>query len=568
MPQLRPFPLLAVVLWPILALGQSSNGVLSGKVTAHADGHPLRALVTYRNVNNGATSYALSNALGLYSFPALQPGIYTVRADTPTQPFVSQEHTGIEITVGGQVEVNFVLEAKGGAAATPAGPTLTAGISPAPAPPSSASGNAALKGFISSTYGQDAEVPSAVLIALPVALAEALVGSLSTVIDERKITELPYSGRDVYTLLVMQPGVTSDSATGHGLGLAVDGQRVAGTNFLLDGVDNNDALLTGPSTSVSADAVEEYRMTTNNFSAEFGRATAFIANVITRTGSNAWHGSAYEFFNHDRLNANSFSDNFYGEPRTPFRFNQFGGTAGGPIRRDRLFFFASFERTYSSSQSFDQPSNVPGFQSPVYVPSAAFVAALPANSLARQVLTMLPPPQGQPLPGNPYVDQLTIHYPLLQHNTLFSGRADYGAPGGKNRFTTRYAFSQNTAPDFVDSVYPNSNATLVVRSQNAAFNYTRQMLGGVNELKLGWNRSRVSFDRPDPQIPTLTSADGVSLPGSSAAYGYSNQDGTGQVVEQFLRVARQAFAGLRLRRAVGQRQYAHLHRRGRPVCLQ
>ncbi len=533
--QVRAFDLgilaLAFCLCPCFLAAQSSNGVLSGKVTGRADGHPLRALMTYRNVNNGATSYALSNALGLYSFPALQPGIYTVRADTPTQPFVSQEQTGIEITVGGQIEVNFVLEAKGGAT-TPTGPTPGAGATAAPAPPSSASGTAALKGFISSTYGQDAEVPSAVLIALPVALAEALVGSLSTVIDERKITELPYSGRDVYTLLVMQPGVTSDSATGHGLGLAVDGQRVAGTNFLLDGVDNNDALLTGPSTSVSADAVEEYRMTTNNFSAEFGRATAFIANVITRTGSNAWHGSAYEFFNHDRLNANSFSDNFYGEPRTPFRFNQFGGTAGGPIHRDRLFFFASFERTYSSSQSFDQPSNVPGFQSPLYVPSAAFVASLPPNSLARQVLGIYPPPLGQPVPGKPYV-QLTIHYPLLQHNTLFSGRADYGAPGGKNRFTVRYAFSQNTAPDFVDSVYPNSNATLVVRAQNAAFNYTRQLLGGVNELKLGWNRSRVSFDRPDPQTPTLISLDDVSLPGSAAAYGYDNQDGTGHVVDNF-----------------------------------
>jgi hypothetical protein len=527
--------LVAQTFWPSVVAAQSSNGVLSGKVSAHSDSHPLRALVTYRNVNNGSTNYVLSNALGLYSFPALLPGTYTVRADTPTQPFVSQEHTGVEITVGGQVEVNFSLEAKSGAPAVSAGPTPSTSPSltlPAAASPS-ASATAALKGFISNTYGQDAEVPNAVVIALNAALTEALEGSLSTVIDEREITELPYSGRDVYTLLVMQPGVTSDSATGRGLGLAVDGQRVAGTNFLLDGVDNNDALLTGPSTSVSADAVQEYRMTTNNFSAEFGRATAFIANVITRTGSNAWHGSAYEFFNHDRLNANSFSDNFYGEPRTPFRYNDFGASAGGPIRHDRLFFFGSFERTYSSSQSFDQPSNVPGFQSPVYVPSAGFIAGLAPNSLAKQVLGMFPPPVGQMVPGNPYVDQLTIHYPLLQHNTLFSGRLDYGPPGGKNRITMRYAFSQNTAPDFVDSVYPNLNADLVVRSQNAAFNYTRQMLGGVNELKLGWNRSRVSFDRPDPQIPTLTSADGVSLPGSAAAYGYYNQDGTGELVDNF-----------------------------------
>src|ERR1035438_6689696 len=153
--------------------------------------------------------------------------------------------------------------------------------------------------------------------------------------------------------------------------------------------------------------------------------------------------------------------------------------------------------------------------------------------LARKVLGMFAPPAGTGLRARPCSDHLTIHYPLLQHNTLFSGRVDYGAPGGKNRFTMRYAFSQSTAPDFVESVYPGLNANLVVRSQNAAFNYTRQMLGGVNELKLGWNRSRVSFDRPDPQIPSLTSADGVSLPGSAAAYGYNNQDGTGELVDNF-----------------------------------
>ena len=100
---------------------QSSNGVLSGKVSAKADGHPVRALVTYRNASNNNTNYILSNALGFYSFPALPPGVYTVRADTPTQPFVSQEKDGIEITVGGQMVVDFSLEPKGGTAAVSVG---------------------------------------------------------------------------------------------------------------------------------------------------------------------------------------------------------------------------------------------------------------------------------------------------------------------------------------------------------------------------------------------------------------------------------------------------------------
>jgi hypothetical protein len=512
---------LALFLIPTALLGQSSNGVLSGSVVARSDGHPVRALVVYRNVNTGSTSYVLSNAQGHYSFPALLPGQYTVRVDAPTQGFLPQEQNGIELTVGGQVEANFSLAAK-------AGPSSTAVPVAAPTVPTTN----ATKGFIATVYGQDAEVPAATLIAIPAALTEALVGSLSYVIDAGKITELPYSARDVYTLLVMQPGVTSDSATGRGLGLAVNGQRVAGTNFLLDGVDNNDLLLTGPSARVSADAVEEYRMTTNNFSAEFGRATAFIANVVTRPGSNTLHGTAYEYFNHDRLNANSFSDNFYGAARTPFRLNQTGATAGGPIRRDRIFFFGSFERYYTSSQSFDQPSNVPGYTTPVYVPSASFVASLGANTLAKQVLTEFTPPNGTPYPGFPQIVALTIHYPLLQRNTLFSGRIDDNAANGKDRFSVRYAFSQNTADDFVDYVYPGLNAPLSVNSQNVVVNYTRSMLGGVNELKFGWNHGRVGFDRPHPEVPTLQ-VNGINLPGSSAAYGYLNANNSGEVVDNF-----------------------------------
>ncbi len=144
------------------------------------------------------------------------------------------------------------------------------------------------------------------MISLPAQATETLVATVSSLIDERKILELPLSGRDVYTLLALQPGVTSDSATSRGLGFSVHGQRVASSNFLLDGVDNNDLLVTGPSASVSADAVKEYRMATNNFAAEYGRSSGFIANAITRSGTNSLHGSLYEFFQHDRLNANSF----------------------------------------------------------------------------------------------------------------------------------------------------------------------------------------------------------------------------------------------------------------------
>ncbi len=350
--------------------------------------------------------------------------------------------------------------------------------------------------------------------------------SVSTVIDEHQIRDLPYSGRDVYTLLVIQPGVSSDNATGKGLGLSVNGQRVAGTNFLLDGVDNNDPLLTGPAVNVPAEAVEEYRMTTNNFSAEQGRATAFIADVVTRTGGNQFHGSAWEYFDHDRLNANTFANNYQGIVRAPFRFNQTGGLLGGPIRKEKLFFLASFERLYSDSQS---PSQL------FYVPSSGYTASLPSGSLARQLLNQFRPPAGQPDPADPNRTGISAAEPLLQRNTQVLGRVDFHPPLAATRLGFRYALSQNVSDDFLWSIYPDFRAPLTVRDQNLEFNATfSPEKGGVNEFRAGLTLSSNGFQRPHPETPVLVSFfEPVTLPGSAAYYDYQYGDHTWHVLDNY-----------------------------------
>ncbi len=519
-----------------------------GRVASQADGKPLAgSLVTFRNTETNAADYRSTNAQGLYNFAGVPPGHYEVRADK--RGFRPGLRPDIELTVGGRVEVNFDLEAQAGAAPGPAVPAAAPAAAPVRPTGQPAGGRTVISGFLATMYGPDAQAPQAVLIALPAPVTQTLVGDISVVIDEQKIRELPYPGRDVYTLLVVQPGVTSDNATGRGLGFAVNGQRPSGTNFLLDGVDNNDLLLTGPAARVSADAVQEYRMTTNNFSAEFGRATAFIANAITRSGTNSLHGTAFEFFNHDRLNANSFFNNASGLPRAPFRQNQYGATLGGPIRRDRLFFYSAFEGSDSSSQSFDLP---------VLVPSQSYISRLAPGTKAKQVLTEFPPPAGTVVPNNPDAAVVAFHFPLVQRNILGLARADYSAPGSRNRFGARYAFSQSTATDFIVSIYPGLNDDLVTRNQNLALNFTRKFgASGVNEFKLGWNRSRVGFDRPHPEIPTMQSAEPVlvpvrllplpgtpqdanlyyvlsaALPGSEAFYAYSYVDTVWHLVDNY-----------------------------------
>src|SRR5439155_22523749 len=129
----------------------------------------------------------------------------------------------------------------------------------------------------------------------------ALESTVSQVIDSRQINNLPLAGRDVYTMLATQPGVTSDLATQRGLGLSANGQRPSASNFLLDGLENNNYLITGPLVTVAPEAIQEYRISTNNFSAEYGRTSGFLANAITRSGSNAFHGAGYLHVINDAL---------------------------------------------------------------------------------------------------------------------------------------------------------------------------------------------------------------------------------------------------------------------------
>ena len=115
----------------------------------------------------------------------------------------------------------------------------------------------------------------------------ALQATISNVIDPVQVRRLPFAGRDVYTMLVTLPGVVSDAGTGRGLGLSINGQRPSASNFLLDGLENNNSFLSGPLSTVAPEAIQEYRVSTANFSAEYGRTSGFLANAVTRSGGSS-----------------------------------------------------------------------------------------------------------------------------------------------------------------------------------------------------------------------------------------------------------------------------------------
>ncbi|HWP83822.1 MAG TPA: TonB-dependent receptor, partial [Terriglobia bacterium] len=364
-------------------------------------------------------------------------------------------------------------------------------------------------------------------VRLPVTQVETLLGSLSSLIDETKIAELPMAGRDVYTLLVLQPNVSSDNATARGLGFSVNGQQSSSSNFLLDGVDNNDLQVTGPAAKVSADAVKEYRMSTANFTAEFGRAAGTIANVITRSGANRFNGSLFEYFNDQRLNANSFANNWQGLEKERSRQHQLGGTLGGPIRREQLFFFGSFEQLRLSAEG---PSQL------VLLPSAQLVGLVPPGSIAARLLQEFPPPRGEPVPGVFYATSMDLRLPLPLVNSSFLGRLDYTTADGRQRLLGRYTYSRNVQDDFVASPYAGFSTPLVLDGHNLGLTYTRDLLGGTNELKFGLNRNAVRLIRAHPEIPSLASGDLIVLPGNPASFDYDFRDSVFHILDNYSRL--------------------------------
>ncbi len=169
--------------------------------------------------------------------------------------------------------------------------------------------------------------------------------------NDRSVSELPLNTRDTYQFLQLQPGVMSTVGSSNSIvygsnnagAVSVNGGRGRSNNFSVNGGDANDLFANLPTVQPTPDSIEEFRVLTNTFDAEYGRNSGSIVNVVTKSGTNAFHGNMYEFFRNKVLNANAYCFSADGCSKPKFNQNQFGGTLGGPIKKDRTFFFASYE---------------------------------------------------------------------------------------------------------------------------------------------------------------------------------------------------------------------------------
>src|SRR5438045_3729612 len=185
-------------------------------------------------------------------------------------------------------------------------------------------------------------------------LVETTSTQLGAVVGDRAVSELPLNSRDTYQFLQLQPGVMSTVGSSNSIvygssnagAVSVNGGRGRSNNFSVNGGDANDQFVNLPTVQPSPDSIQEFRVLTNTFDAEYGRNSGSVVNVITKSGTNALHGNLYEFFRNTKLNANPYclpAVDGVSCDKPQSNQNQFGGTLGGPIKKDRTFFFTSYE---------------------------------------------------------------------------------------------------------------------------------------------------------------------------------------------------------------------------------
>jgi hypothetical protein len=193
---------------------------------------------------------------------------------------------------------------------------------------------------------QVGEVTESIEVVADAPMLETTQPGLSKVVDNRRIVSLPLNSRNVYTLLYLTPGVTGSVSSTYTTGFAINGARTSMLDILVDGVSTAHPTVngfSGNSTFPPVDAIAEFRVLGTNYSAEFGRSNGGVVNVVYKSGTNELHGSAFEFLRNSALDANDFFANRLGQPLGSFKRNQFGAHLAGPIRRDKLFFLASYE---------------------------------------------------------------------------------------------------------------------------------------------------------------------------------------------------------------------------------
>lgn len=486
-----------------MCVGQSTEGLIAGRVTDVLTGQAVSgATVTCSNDATHTIRSATGGSDGLYTLPLLPPGVYQIQVSRVG--YQSKRQDEIALGVADSLELNFDLR--------PVQDIWESAMQSRVLLPQA--------GTIINFYGPDVDPNHWTAFASNTAVAGKLEASVSDAVSPADIRELPLNGENIYAVLLAEPGVTASNMTSRSLGIAADGQRPSSSSFLLDGVEANFYLVSGPLLSVPPEATQEYRLSTNNFSAEYGGAAGYIANAVTRSGGDSWHGIGSFYLKNTVLNADEFQDNVAGLPRVPDKEDRLGAFVGGPLWKKHLFSGTSVEYFRSRSQEEPLPYNVPNSE------FLSFLGCPASGSYACSLLRDYPISSSTQL--DPLVAAVTLSQPVSVTQWLALQRLDYSAPASGQHVGIRLALSNLSRPDFIWSPYPDYISGMQQPVYNAAANWTSTIRPTItNQLVAGWSDERLSWARAHPEVPTLAVIGGDPgatplLPGSPAAYSLDN----------------------------------------------
>lgn len=308
---------LILLMLPIVAFAQArlTGSDLQGTVRDDSGGVLPGVTVTATNTATNQARSAVTDASGNYYIAALPAGMYDVAADL--SGFAPQKRSGLRLQLGQRVDLDF---------------TMRVGTA------------------------------ESIVVSASAPVVDTTQADVSTVVSQEQIDNLPTNGRNFLSFSVLTPGVTNDRTPQQGAsatsGLSFGGQRARSNNIMVDGVDNNDPIVGAVRATFSQEAIQEFQVLTNSYSAEFGKASGGVVNIITRSGTNEHGGNVFYFFRNDSLNSKSIFEredifgNKVNRDKAPFKQGQWGFTFGGPLVRDRSFYFVSAEDLSVDTNNF------------------------------------------------------------------------------------------------------------------------------------------------------------------------------------------------------------------------
>jgi hypothetical protein len=326
------------VLIAAVAFAQTATSRITGTVTDASGALVPGAMVTAKNEGTGVTYTQTTTEAGLYGFPSLPVGAYTITVTLPG--FKTASKTGNILEVDTPLVINMALEVGG--------------------------------------------ITETVSIAAETDVLQTSNATIGNVVEHKAIVDLPLNGRNPLALIALEPGVVQRSAGATGSGLHVNGARDRAVNVTVDGIEANESSVPNPVSNLyrlNPDNVQEYKVTTNNATPEEGRNSGASVSVATRSGSNEFHGTLFEFMRNTALNGNEFFANAQGSTKPEIKMHQFGVEAGGPIRKNKTFFFGSWQgQNTKFAQPIDQTFGTPRMYTPTALAGIfRYFVADPAN---------------------------------------------------------------------------------------------------------------------------------------------------------------------------------------------